>query len=149
MERPPSCFSYARLAAVSDSVRRLSVGLSRLLNRREQRFMWKPLSENKLAAMIEEAELFMSPGCLKFWDYIKVRPQKWSLSPQGDEGGGFWVVAVCGRTCIYYNDIEEGFNLSSWESFGRIDRYGCNQSDLLETMGHFHLQFSRDIKSDA
>lgn len=111
-----------------------------------QKFMWEPLSENKLMEMIEEAELFMSPGCRKFWDYIKITPQKWSLSPWGDEGGGFWVVAVIGKNCIYYNDIEEGFNFSPYTSFGQIDRYCCSQPDLLPTISGFHQVFLREIQ---
>jgi hypothetical protein len=83
--------------------------------------MWKPTNIDELEAMIEESELDMSKGYRKFWDYIKINPEKWDLSPMGDEGGGFWVVAVIGKTCIYYNDIEEGFNMSSYETFGRID----------------------------
>lgn len=111
------------------------------------RLMWKPLSENKLTDMIEEAELFMNAGCRKFWDYIKVDPRKWSLSPWGDEGGGFWVVAVIGRTCIYYNDIEDGFNFSPYTTFGQIEEYGCNQSELLPTIEHFYQEFVCEISA--
>ena len=111
--------------------------------------MWKPLGETKLAEMIEEAELFMSPGCRKLWDYIKIKPQKWKLSPLGDEGGGFWVVAVIGSTCIYYNDIEGGFNFSSYSSYGQINDYYCNQLDLLEMINHFHERFMEEIQADA
>lgn len=107
--------------------------------------MWKPLEANKLEEMIEEAELSMNAGCKKFWDYIRVRPQKWRLSPEGDEGSGFWVVALLGSTCIYYNDIEEGFNFSSYHSFGELERYACSQSDLLATIENFYRQFLRDV----
>jgi hypothetical protein len=96
--------------------------------------MWKPIIIDKLEAVIEESELDMSKGCLRFWEYIKINPEKWNLSPEGDVGGGFWVVAVIGKTCIYYNDIEDGFNVSSYETFGRIDNYNCNQSDLLTSV---------------
>ena len=111
--------------------------------------MWKPLPENKLTDIIEEAELFMAPGCRRFWDYIKIHPQKWSLSPWGDEGGGFWVVAVIGNTCIYYNDIEEGFNFSSYKTFGQIDDYYCDQSDLLPVINGFYQRVVNETKRDA
>ena len=93
--------------------------------------MWEPISIDELEAIIEESELDMSKGCQRFWEYIKINPEKWNLSPEGDAGGGFWVVAVIGKTCIYYNDIEDGFNVSSYETFGRIDNYKCSQCDLL------------------
>ena len=111
--------------------------------------MWQPLSEHKLADMIEEAELFMSAGCRRFWDYVKINPQKWRLSPEGDEGGGFWVVAVIGSTCVYYNDIEEGFNFSSYKSFGQIDEYSCSQSGLLPAINHFQQRFVHEIGGAA
>jgi len=106
--------------------------------------MWKPLAEDKLARMIDEAQLFMSPDCRRFWDNIKITPQKWTHSPWGDEGGGFWVVAVIGNTCIYYNDIEEGFNFSPYKTFGQIDEYRCNQSGLLPTIDNFYQRVVTD-----
>lgn len=111
--------------------------------------MWRPLSEAKLVDMIEEAELFMSVGCKKFWDYIKVSPRKWRQSPMGDEGGGFWVVAIIGNSCIYYNDIEEGFNRSTYTDFGGINEYECNQSDLLSYISALHRDFLREIQEKA
>jgi hypothetical protein len=42
--------------------------------------MWKPLAEDKLARMIDEAQLFMSPDCRRFWNNIKITPQKWTRS---------------------------------------------------------------------
>ena len=82
--------------------------------------------------MIELEELAMDPPTRLFWDLIKIPPVKWQLSPWGDEGGGFWVVALAGRNCVYFNDIEEGFNRSQYEEFGRIRDYWCNQSGLAE-----------------
>jgi len=111
--------------------------------------MWKPLSENKLSEMIEEAELSMNSGCRKLWDRIKINPQKWRLHPWGDEGGGFWVVALIGSTCIYFNDIEDGFNTSSYKSYGEIDSYFCDQPTLLETINHFYQELSSEIQGDA
>ena len=41
-----------------------------------------------------------------------ITPEKWRQSPWSDEGGGFWVLAVSGAKVPWYNDIEEGFNVS-------------------------------------
>ena len=49
-------------------------------------------------------------------------------------GGGFWVVAVADRECIWYNDIEDGFNVSRFDVSGLIADYWCNQSELQHTM---------------
>ncbi len=49
---------------------------------------------------------------------------------RGDEGGGFWAVGLIGRNVIWYNDIEGGFNISSFTTFGSIGAYYCNQGSL-------------------
>lgn len=110
---------------------------------------WKPLSEDRLGAMIEEAELDMGRGCKRFWDYIKITPRKWRLSPWGDEGGGFWVVAVIGGICLYYNDIEDGFNRSPYKLFGHIDEYQCAQPDLLSAVCNLYWEFLEKITVDG
>ena len=68
----------------------------------------------------------------RFWDAVSIPPQKWQQHPYGDYGGGFWVVAIIGSQIIWYNDIEEGFNRSTFKRFGIIpdEEYVCNQDDL-------------------
>jgi hypothetical protein len=57
---------------------------------------------------------------------------KWQLSPWGDQGGGFWVVAVLDDRVLWFNDIEDGFNVSRFTVWGRIPgaEYWCNQDEL-------------------
>ncbi|PCJ44446.1 MAG: hypothetical protein COA99_06850 [Moraxellaceae bacterium] len=43
---------------------------------------------------------------------------------------GFWVVAVFENTVLWYNDREEGFNLSKYRPYGTIAQYGNKQDDL-------------------
>lgn len=50
----------------------------------------------------------------------------------GKDGGGFWVVAILGKSVIYYNDIEEGYNLSTFIDYGKIENYNCSQMELHE-----------------
>jgi hypothetical protein len=95
--------------------------------------MWEPIRESEILQLISSAEeeMEIEPQLRLFWERIKVNPIKWHLSPWGDEGGGFWVVALIGRKCIYFNDIEEGFNVGCWSHLGCIDNYWCNQTDLI------------------
>lgn len=95
---------------------------------------WTPISEGELEKNIEAAVARMEPSQRHLWHVIRVRPEKWKQHPYGDEGGGFWVVALLGETAIWYNDIEEGFNLSHWTRYGVIDEYWCNQDKLEWTM---------------
>lgn len=91
---------------------------------------WRPTSESEIWDMINQAFERMTLEQRRVWDVIKILPQKWSQDPYGDEGGGFWVVAVIGETVIWFNDIEDGFNRSSFNVFGKINEYFCNQDNL-------------------
>ena len=91
---------------------------------------WEPISEAAIWDALNDAELRMTPRQRYFWEFVRITPEKWAQHPWGDEGGGFWVVAILGNTVLWYNDIEEGFNLSRWKSFGHINEYHCNQDRL-------------------
>jgi hypothetical protein len=62
----------------------------------EEDFMdWEPLSlselESSLAKQLEEC----SEADRVFFRSAQIAPAKWILRPWGDEGDGFWAVAVC------------------------------------------------------
>lgn len=102
---------------------------------------WLPISDAQLLELIEDAESAMPPAVGRFWHLIRVRPVKWDLPPWGDEGGGFWVVAILGRECVWYNDIEGGFNACPFEVVGRIGQYSCNQDHLGPLVQSCYEQF--------
>lgn len=56
------------------------------------------------------------------------------MFPMGDSGGGFCVVAVMGNIVIWYNDIEDGFNSSSYRSYGQFEDCWCDQCTLEEAV---------------
>ena len=91
---------------------------------------WLPISESDICALIDDSYARMSHEQKKYWEIIKVAPRKWVQSPWGDEGGGFWVVAIIGKYVIWFNDIEYGFNRSEYSNIGVIDGYFCNQDEL-------------------
>lgn len=95
---------------------------------------WQPLSESNLWDLLNAAEQRMSPEIARFWEAIRISPEKWKQEPWGREGDGFWVVAVIGNRVVWYNDIEEGFNHSARLSFGEIGEYWCNQDELEHTL---------------
>jgi hypothetical protein len=98
---------------------------------------WQPITEARLLADIEAAALAMEPQTLAVWNLLRIRPVKWRLSPWGDMGGGFWVVAIVGQECVWFNDIEDGFNISPFCEFGLIGDYRCSQLELCHCMHHF------------
>ena len=111
--------------------------------------MWQPIGEDTLLSLIATAEAAMEPPVLAFWERVRVRPVKWALAQWGDEGGGFWVVAVAGQTCVWYNDIEDGFNVSRFEAFGHITDYWCSQSELQHCVAGFFERFMRGVGGPA
>ena len=95
---------------------------------------WEPISEEALRARMAQGEACMTPPQRRLWEAIRVDPEKWQQHPYGDSGAGFWVVAVMGRTAIWYNDLEEGFNRSRYSAYGTLDDYWCNQDELELTL---------------
>ena len=91
---------------------------------------WKPIAEDALRARVAQGKTRMNHSQLHLWEAVRIDPEKWQLHPHGDPGEGFWVVALVGRTVIWYNDIEEGFNRSRYSTYGTIDDYWCNQDEL-------------------
>jgi len=97
---------------------------------------WKPLSEEELHDMLNSAWQRMSFPQRRFWEAIRIEPQKWASHPYGDRGGGFWAVALVGQTVVWFNDIEDGFNRSHYTTHGTIGAYWCNQDQLEWTVQH-------------
>lgn len=91
---------------------------------------WQPISEADLWQLIIESESRMSIAQAKLWEVIKIDPKKWQEKTYGELGGGFWAVALIGNLVIYYNDIEDGFNISPYFDYGLIANYQCNQDEL-------------------
>lgn len=107
--------------------------------------MWNPADKSRILKDIYYCELILSlqPAHLKFWEYIKMAPEKWAERTVGEQGGGFWVVAMIGKKVIYYNDIEEGYNLSPFTNYGEIDDYYAGQSELHEMIESLHKDISK------
>lgn len=91
---------------------------------------WTPITESELCEKIVQAEARMTPEQFRLWQEIKITPAKWQQSPWGEPGQGFWAVGVIGQQVIWFNDIEDGFNLSRYQIRGTIGEYWCNQDGL-------------------
>ena len=107
--------------------------------------MWKPIEKEQILRDIESCEdiLFNDPRRLRFWEYIKITPEKWVEKTMGELGEGFWIVAIFGKSVIYYNDIEEGYNVSSFTNYGEIDEYAVNQFELYEVIESIFSRFEK------
>ena len=108
---------------------------------------WEPIKETEIWDEINNSWERMSLPQQRLWDAIKVTPEKWSQEPWGNEGGGFWVVAIYGKTVIWFNDIEDGFNRSEYEKYGVIKDYWCNQDELEWIVQHVINEIKEGISS--
>ena len=95
---------------------------------------WTPTTIEEINDLITSTEKELKGDVLNFWGLVKIYPEKWHEETYGREGNGFWTVALIGNKVIYYNDIEEGFNISDYKIYGTIDNYFCNQDKLVWTI---------------
>ncbi|HXU61004.1 MAG TPA: hypothetical protein VN962_04840 [Polyangia bacterium] len=93
---------------------------------------WHSIGLKDLERIIAEELAKATPEEKALFCRTAVPPSKWQLSPWGDEGGGFWVVAALDDRVLWFNDIEDGFNISRFTSPGQIPstEYFCNQDEL-------------------
>lgn len=96
--------------------------------------MWTPITETELLDQIQKTENLLSGELWNFWQLINVNTEKWQEDEFGKEGNGFWAVAICGQRVVWYNDIEDGFNISTYQTYGQINEYWCNQYELNEVV---------------
>jgi hypothetical protein len=97
---------------------------------------WKPITLSQLLQLVDADLAEADDEIISQWEAIRIPPTKWSCSPMGDLGGGFWVVAVHESTVLWFNDIEDGFNQSPFVQEGVISQYKCNQTDLHQCLLH-------------
>ena len=102
---------------------------------------WQPIDLESLQRRIAEGVQAADDDLRCFYDQVACEPAKWTLNPWGDKGGGFWAVAVHEGRVLWFNDIEDGFNVSAFEREGAIpdDQYRCNQDEI-----HHALRTLRD-----
>jgi hypothetical protein len=93
---------------------------------------WEPVTLEELNTRVARDLARCSADDRAFFERARVPPVKWTQHPWGDQGGGFWAVAVFEGRVLWFNDIEEGFNVSRFEIDGEIpaNEYWCNQDEL-------------------
>ena len=109
---------------------------------------WKPMSEITIWEMITLGWERMSHPQRRLWEIIRIDPVRWRHESYRQEGAEFWVVAIYGQTLVWYNDIEDGFNLSRWSMPGVINDYGCNQLDLEEIFEWVFENFTDESRDE-
>jgi hypothetical protein len=75
---------------------------------------WRPLTREELKSTIERELADCSDEQRAYFKTVTFEPMKWSQSPYGDEGEAFWAIAADENRVLWYNDIEDGFNVSTF-----------------------------------
>ncbi|WP_333852091.1 hypothetical protein [Epilithonimonas sp.] len=91
---------------------------------------YKPISLEELSIEISKGENKMDEELLNFWNTIKITPSKWNENQFWNKENSFWVVAKYKNLVLYYNDIEDGFNISTFKKEGEIKEYCVEQDEL-------------------
>jgi len=94
---------------------------------------WQAISESELDALISEQLLACSLEQRQLFDCIKV-PLAAVPVAGSDSVDVFFVVAKKGDTVIYYQDIEEGFNLSTLTPDGQLSSLGYQDWHLTHAL---------------
>jgi hypothetical protein len=77
---------------------------------------------------------------------IKIVSEKWIEQEYGTECGGFWAVGLMGKQVVWYNDIEEGFNVSPFSNYGTIDGYDAEEFELRHLLSDVTRYLQEGIK---
>ena len=90
---------------------------------------WNAFDREDLDALLAQELAGCSEDERALFDKAACPPKKWRQSPWGDAVAGFWAVAVWEDLVLWYNEIEDGFNVSGYAAVGTIpdDEYWCNQ----------------------
>ncbi len=99
---------------------------------------FKPINIDSLFVKIREGESRLRGDLANLWELIVVYPAHWQHRTSPVLASKFWVVAIFGEYVIWYNDIEEGFNISRYNEHGTIGEYWANQDDLDECVRRVH-----------
>src|ERR1700720_2971969 len=91
-----------------------------------------PISLEDLQVLVRKELVACSDDRRAFFAGVAFDPVKWQQSPWGHVSGGFWALATFHDRVLWYNDIEEGFNVSRFGTVGVIpdDEYWCHQDAL-------------------
>jgi hypothetical protein len=90
---------------------------------------WKPVTAQELDRIISDGLLSCSANERAVFESHKVMPYSVPIVRLGKVETAF-VIAEFGEHVLYYEDVEEGFEMTGLDAAGRIPIQGCNQYSL-------------------
>ena len=89
---------------------------------------WTALPKKDLMMELFMAEQNLNSQQETYWNKIRLSPEIWKCIDVIEDY--FWVVAQTNKYVVWYNDIEESFNLSSYQIAGEIREYHASKQEL-------------------
>ncbi|WP_282297020.1 hypothetical protein [Stenotrophomonas sp. PS02289] len=96
---------------------------------------WQPISAEELEALVVSQLSECSAEQKQFFEQCKVAPFLAKIERLGAVETVF-VVARTGNIALYYEDVEEGFNISELRPDGSIANPGWEQWELCHALWH-------------
>ncbi|MDQ1091200.1 hypothetical protein QE400_000613 [Xanthomonas sacchari] len=97
---------------------------------------WKPITADELSQLIERELAGCNNTQQEAFKQIRMAPRATSIVRGGNVESVF-VVAERGNEVLYYEDVEEGFNVSPLDSNGVIANPGFEQWELGGALHHW------------
>ena len=94
---------------------------------------WQPVTNAELAALVAAQLADCSVEQRQFFERIKVAPRLVPIDRDGNVAHVF-VVAEVRDLALYYEDVEEGFNISALGRSGEIATPGYEQWELRQAL---------------
>lgn len=88
---------------------------------------------DKIENLILETENKLSEDLKAIWNEIKITPYRWNEETTNRD---YWAVAIIDDEVIWYNDVEDGFNMSKFSIEGTIGEYWTDQCSLDDLLWH-------------
>jgi hypothetical protein len=97
---------------------------------------WQPISAEELDALLAAQLADCSVDHQQLFERSRVTPYLVPITRLGKVETVF-VVAKAGDFVLYYEDVEDGFNISRLSSDGTIAAPGSEQWELCHALGHW------------
>lgn len=100
--------------------------------------MWEPMQEGEFELLRKEEESRLAGESKLIYDRFAVptRVARMRRSIAAGEEDVF-VVAASSECVLYYDDVEEGFNISPVDEGGKITKPGGSQMNLKDAVQHW------------
>lgn len=102
---------------------------------------WKPITKEELERELETQCNDLSPEEMGFFSSIKVPLESVEIDRNG-RLENVYVVARQEQSVVFYEDVEEGFEISKLNSQGVIDEYGANQFTIRHVINQLRARNS-------